>query len=110
MLHCLQNNPFSHFIKETIHCGNEKQLCIISKEESFSMKPGMVAIPVSSLPISQGALILSHNSLHRIKHSQESVNHLFQVPINAPAAVGRKICWQQVLSNSKIFTKKLPLH
>ena len=33
MLHYLQNNPFSHFIKETTHCENEMQLCIISKEE-----------------------------------------------------------------------------
>lgn len=47
-------------------------------------------MPASSSPIPQGAIILSHNSLHRVKHSQEGVNHLFHVPINAPVIVGKK--------------------
>lgn len=47
-------------------------------------------MPASSSPIPQGAIILSHNALHKVKHSQKGVNHLFHVPINAPVLVGGK--------------------
>lgn len=49
----------------------------------------MVNFSAPSLPIPQGAAItLSHNSLYRIKCSQERANHPFQIPVNVPEAMG----------------------
>lgn len=88
--HYLQNNSFSHFLKKSPLWEWDTAVYKWIKKKNFLWNLKWIIMPASSSPEPQGAIILSHNSLHRVKHSHEQVNHLFQVPINAPAAVGKK--------------------